>query len=62
MPLWPYKVHLPYHSSVLLSKDGLHLGDIRFAMIQMTLRMRTVSITVLERWIVSGSFNPESHG
>ena len=45
--------------SVLLSMDGLRLGDIHYAKIQTTLRMRTVSITVLERWIANGSFNPE---
>ena len=45
--------------SVLLSMDGLRLGDIRFAKIQMTLCMRTVSIMVLERWIANGSFNPD---
>ena len=45
--------------SVLLSMDGLHLGDIRFAKIQTTLCMWTVSITVLERWIANGRFNPE---
>ena len=45
--------------SVLLSTDGLRLGDIHFAKIQMTLRMWTVSITVLERWIANGSFNPD---
>lgn len=45
--------------SVLLSADGLHLGDIRFAKILATLRMRTVSITVLEKWIVTRTFNPE---
>ena len=45
--------------SVLLSMDGLCLGDICFTKIQTTLRMRTVSITVLERWIATGSFNPE---
>ena len=45
--------------TILLSMDGLRLGDIRFAKIQMTLGMRTVSITVLERWVVSGHFNPE---
>ena len=44
--------------SVLLSMDGLCLGDICFAKIQTTLRMWTVSITTLERWIVNGSFNP----
>ena len=35
------------------------LGDIRFAKIQTTLRMGTVSLTVLERWIANGSFNLE---
>ena len=45
--------------SVLLSMDGLRLVDICFAKIQMTLRMRTVSMMVLERWIANGSFNPE---
>ena len=45
--------------NILLSTDGLHLGDIHFAKIQMTLGMRTVAIMVLERWIESGRFNPE---
>ena len=45
--------------SVLLSRDGLRLGDIHFAKIQMTLHMRTVSIMVLEKWIANGSFNPD---
>ena len=45
--------------SVLLSMDGLRLGDICFAKIQTTLHMWTVSIAVLERWIANGSFNPE---
>ena len=44
---------------VLLSTDGICLGDICFAKIQTTLHMRTVSLTVLERWIENGSFNPE---
>ena len=38
---------IPY--SILLSMDGICLGDIRFAKIQNTLHMRTVSIAVLER-------------
>ena len=54
--MWPYKVHLPYPS---LSADGLHLGDIHFTKIQTILHMRSVSISVLERWIADGSFNPE---
>ena len=33
-------------------------GDIHFAKIQVTLGMRTVSITVLERWVASRHFNP----
>ena len=45
--------------SVLLSMDGLCLGDIRCAKIQTTLHMWTVSILVLETWIVNGSFNPD---
>ena len=44
---------------VLLSKDGLCFGDICFAKIQTTLCMQTVSIMVLERWIMSKCFNPE---
>ena len=45
--------------SVLLSMDGLRLGDICFTKIQTTLHMGTVSITVLERWIMNGTFNPD---
>ena len=44
---------------VLLSTDGLRLGDIRIAKIQSTLHMQTVFITVLERWIVNGSLNQD---
>ena len=46
-------------ASILQSADGLCLGDIRFAKIQTTLQMCTVPITVLEKWIEGGSFNPE---
>ena len=46
-------------SWVLLSADGLCLGDICFTKIRTTMRMRTVSITVLERRVVNESFNPE---
>ena len=45
--------------TTLLSTDGLHLGDIRFAKIQTNLRMRTITIAVLEEWISNGSFNPD---
>ena len=33
--------------TILLSTDGLHLGDIHFAKIQTTLGMWTVAVTVL---------------
>ena len=46
-------------ASILQSMDGLHLGDICFAKIQTTLWMHTVPISVLEKWIEDGSFNPE---
>ena len=45
--------------SVLQSVGGLRLGDICFAKIQTTLHMRTVPITVLEKWAADGSFNLE---
>ena len=45
--------------TILLSRDGLRLGDIHFAKIQMTLGMQTVAVSVLERWVESGRFNPE---
>ena len=45
--------------TILLSRDGLRLGYIHFAKIQMTLGMRTVMVSVLERWVESRHFNPE---
>ena len=45
--------------TTLMSTDGLRLGDIHFAKIQMNLRMRTIAISVLEEWVSSGSFNPD---
>ena len=42
----------------LLSPVGLHLGDIRFAKIQMNLHMWSVAIAVLEEWISNRSLNP----
>ena len=44
--------------SVLLSTDGIRLGDVRFAKVQTTLHMRSVSIPTLERWIEGKKFNP----
>ena len=48
--------------SVLQSTGGLRLGDICFAKIQTTLRMRTVPIGILEKWAEDGSFNPDHMG
>ena len=45
--------------TTLLSTDGLRLGDICFAKIQMNLCMWTIAIAVLEEWISNGSFNPD---
>ena len=45
--------------TTLLSPDVLCLGDIHFAKIQMNLHMCTVTISVLEEWILNGSFNPD---
>ena len=46
-------------TSVLQSVDGLRLGDICFAKIQTTLRMHTVLLVVLKKWVEDGKFNPE---
>ena len=46
-------------ASVLKSSAGLCLGDIHFAELCTTLRMRVVSIMLLETLIANGSFNPE---
>ena len=46
-------------ASVLQSMDGLRLGDICFAKIQTTLRMCTMPLTILEKWVEDGKFNPE---
>ena len=48
--------------SVLLSADGLRFRDTRFAKIQMTLHMWTVSIAVLERWIVEWELHSRAQG
>ena len=43
---------------VLLSMDGICLGDVCFAKVQTTLCMWSVSIPTLERWIEGRKFNP----
>ena len=46
-------------TSVLQSVDGIRLGDIHFVKIHTTLQMHTVLLTILERLVENGSFNPE---
>ena len=46
-------------TSVLQSADGIHLGDVCFAKICTTLRMHTMSLVVLEKWVENGGFNLE---
>ena len=46
-------------TSVLQSVGGLRLGDICFVKIHTTLQMHAIPLTILERWVENGSFNPE---
>ena len=46
-------------TSVLESPDGLCLGDVHFAKICTTLHMRTMSLSLLEKLVANGGFNPE---
>ena len=46
-------------ASILQSVDGICLGDICFAMIHTTLQMHAIPLTILEKWVENGSFNPE---
>ena len=46
-------------TSVLQSADGLCLGDIHFAKICTTLQMHAMPLTLLEKWVDNGGFNPE---
>ena len=46
-------------ASLLQIADGLRLGDIRFAKIHTTLQMYTVPLTILEKWVENGIFNPD---
>ena len=46
-------------TSVLQSADGICLGDVHFAKIRTTLQMCALPLTVLEKWVENGGFNPE---
>ena len=48
-----------FDESVLQSEAGLRLGDIRFAEIQTTIKMRAVRFSTFLRYITDGSFNPD---
>ena len=46
-------------ASILQSADGICLGDICFMKIHTTLWMCAMPLTILEKWVENGSFNPE---
>ena len=48
------------HESVLQSALGLHLGDIRFAEIQTSIKMHAVCLSTFLRFVEQGSFNADN--
>ena len=48
-----------FNESMLRSEVGLRLGDIRFAEIQPTIKMRAVRLGTFLRYVADGSFNPD---
>ena len=48
-----------FDDSMLQSEAGLHLGDIRFAEIQTTIKMHAVRFSTFLRYITDGTFNPD---
>ena len=66
MATWSFRdaleeLELRHHfdDSMLQSEAGLRLGDIRFAEIQTTIKMRAVRFSTFLRYIVDGTFNPD---
>ena len=49
-----------FDESMLQSDMGLHLGDIRFAEIQTSIKMRAVRFSTFLHYIKDGSFNPDN--
>ena len=49
-----------FDESVLWSAPGLHLGDIRFAEIQTTIKMHTVPLHTFLQFVEQGSFNADN--
>ena len=49
-----------FDESVLRSALGLRLGDIRFAEIQTTIKMRAVHLNMFLQFVEQGSFNADN--
>ena len=50
---------LQFEDSMLKSEVGLHLGDVRFAELQTTIRMRSVRLSTFLHYVEDGAFNPD---
>ena len=66
MAMWSFRDALEelelrrqFNESMLKSEVGLRLGDIHFAEIQTTIKMRAVRFSTFLRYIADGSFNPD---
>ena len=66
MTMWSFRDALEeleerghFDESVLQSTIGLHMGDIRFAEIQTSIKMRAVQFSTFLRYVEEGSFNPD---
>ena len=48
-----------FDESTLKSEAGLRVGDVRFAELQATIRMRTVRLSTFLHYVEDGAFNPD---
>ena len=48
-----------FDDSMLKSEAGLRLGDVRFAELQTTIKMRSVRLSTFLHYIEDGAFNPD---
>ena len=48
-----------FDDSMLKSEAGLRVGDVRFAELQATIRMRTVQLSTFLHYVEDGAFNPD---
>ena len=46
-------------SELLMGQEGLHFGDVRFALLQHTLNMQCIPLTYLKSLVSKDSFQPE---